>query len=274
MDQNIVQLYPTPSQEHQLEGLYLAHDLRQYGKSDNPYVYSNFITSLDGRIAVQRPDGDGLMVPKNTSNPRDWRLYQELAAQSDVIISSGRYLREWAKGRAQEILQIDDPKFADLREWRKTRGLPLYPDIAIVSSSLNFPIPDVLKKGGRKVVFFTTENPNPKRVKEIEAQAGQVVVAGENRVEGAPLIQKMSELGYKTIYSGAGPRVMHLLAKGKVLDRLYISYAHRLLGGMPFATLDEGTLLEPAIGLRLSSLYLDPSGLDSDGQLFAAYNRV
>lgn len=30
-----------------------------------------------------------MMVPKNTANERDWRLYQELAAQADLIISSG-----------------------------------------------------------------------------------------------------------------------------------------------------------------------------------------
>ncbi len=62
------------------------------------------------------------MVPKDTSNPRDWRLYQELAAQADLFLSTGRYLRDWAEGNAQEILQMDNPKFADLREWRIARG--------------------------------------------------------------------------------------------------------------------------------------------------------
>jgi len=44
------------------------------------------------------------MVPRAIANERDWRLFQELSAQADIFLTSGRYLREWAKGQAQEIL--------------------------------------------------------------------------------------------------------------------------------------------------------------------------
>src|SRR5690242_10250320 len=116
----ITQLFPQPVQNMPLKGAYLAHDLRQYAeRSGKPFVYSNFVVSIDGRIAIPRNKGKGLRVPPATANDRDWRLYQELAAQADVLISSGRYLREWAEGKAQEILQVDDPKFADLRRWRQ-----------------------------------------------------------------------------------------------------------------------------------------------------------
>ena len=52
-----------------------------------PFVYTNYVTSIDGRIAIPRPEGQGMMVPKETANDRDWRLFQELAVQADVIIS-------------------------------------------------------------------------------------------------------------------------------------------------------------------------------------------
>ena len=129
MEGLVWQLYPFPTMERSLKGLYLAHNLRQVStESGTPFVYSNFITSLDGRIAISHPTRSGLMVPKETANERDWRLYQELATQADIIISSGRYLRDWADGRAQEILQVDDPRFKDLRDWRSERGLPLHPE--------------------------------------------------------------------------------------------------------------------------------------------------
>jgi hypothetical protein len=100
----ITQLYPLPPTERPLKGTYLAHELRLYSQqSERAFVYSNFVTSLDGRIAIPHPSKPGLMVPKNTANDRDWRLFQELAAQADLIISTGRYLRDWAEGRAQEI---------------------------------------------------------------------------------------------------------------------------------------------------------------------------
>lgn len=275
MLERVLQLYPLPSAERELRGLYLVHRLRARAEQGGqPFVYANFVTSIDGRIAVPRSSGEGLMAPKNIANARDWRLFQELAAQADVIISSGRYLRDWAEGRAQEILQVDDPQFADLRDWRVQNNLPPQPDIAIVSRSLHFSIPDVLKQGGRKVVFFTTANPNLERVREIENEAGRVIVAGKNRVEGDALVQEMQALGYRTIYSAAGPKILHMLLKANVLNRLYVTYANRLLGGAPFAALTEGALLEPPVGMKLHELYFDAAGLDGLGQLFVSYNCV
>jgi riboflavin biosynthesis pyrimidine reductase len=273
MNNSMLRLYPLPNRERPLKGLYLDHNLRQYGEgAQEAFVYGNFITSLDGRIAIPHPTRPGLVVPKNTANDRDWRLFQELAAQADIIISSGRYLRDWADGRAQEILRVDDPEFADLKEWRLERRLSPQPDIAVISSSLRFPIPDVLKAGGRKVVVFTTANPDPERVAEIEANAGRVIVAGQDSVDGAQIVARMTELGHKTVYSAAGPKILHLLIAGRVLNRLYLTYANRLLGGDPFATIVDGALFDPAVDATLHSIDLDSQGVGSLGQLFVSYN--
>ncbi len=272
---SILHLYPPPSQEIPLVGAYLAHDLRRAGgTAGKPFVYANFIASIDGRIAVPRPSGEGLMVPKTTANPRDWRLYQELAAQADVIISSGRYLREWAEGRAQEILQVDDPRFADLRAWRKDHNLAPQADIAVISASLDFPIPAVLTAGGRKVVIITAGSPDPQRVKEIEARSIPVLVAGKTVVGGSLLVKRLAELGYRTVYSAAGPRILYLLATGGALDRLYLTCANRILAGQPFASIAEGPLLVPPVDMRLHHLALDPQALDGLGQLLLSYDRV
>ena len=275
MNDSVTQLYPLPAAERPLEGLYLSHKLRQYSEaSKRVFVYGNFVTSIDGRIAIPHPTRSGLMVPRNTANDRDWRMFQELAAQADMIISSGRYLRDWADGRAQEILQIDDPRLADLRDWRKSQGLSPQPDIAIISGSLRFPIPDVLSAGGRKIVVFTSANPDADRVAEIESSGAQVVIAGNERVEGAVLVQRMTEMGYRAVYSAAGPKVMQLLLSGGVLNRLYLTQANRLLGGQPFSSIVEGPLLETAVDLQINSIYLDPHALDGLGQLFVSYDCV
>jgi riboflavin biosynthesis pyrimidine reductase len=273
-NENILQLYPLPSAERALGGLYLAHDLRHYANREEPYIYANFVTSLDGRIAVKRPRGKGMVIPKNIANDRDWRLYQELAAQSDLILSTGRYLRDWAEGRAQEILQTDNPKFADLREWRIAHGLKPQPDIAIISASLDFPIPKVLTQNGRRAVFFTTAKPNAKRAREIEAQAGPVIVAGKKQVTGALLKQRIRELGYRIVYSAAGPQVLHLLLEGDVLNRLYLTYVNRILGGQEFDTIVTGELLKPAADFKMNALYFDAAGLDGLGQVFLSYDMV
>lgn len=270
---NIQQIYPTPHQELPLKGIYLSHNLRKGALNvGGVYIYANFIASVDGRIAVPDPHGKGLMVPKQTANERDWRLFQELAAQADLIISSGRYLRDWADGKAQEILQVDDPRFADLRAWRKEQGLAPQADLAIISGSLRFPIPEVLTIGGRKVIVFTTADPDPERVAEIEAKAGKVYIAGDDSVDGSRMVQTMYELGYHTVYSAAGPKILHLLLKARVLNRLYMTFANRILGGTLFATIVDGGQITPAVDLKIQRIYLDPAGLDGLGQLFVTYD--
>jgi hypothetical protein len=91
-------------------------------------------------------------------------------------------------------------------------------------------------------------------------------------VDGALLQQHLGELGYRTVYSAAGPRILYTLLLGRALNRLYVTYASRLLGGLPFSALLEGPLLEPAVDLKMQTLYLDPAGLGGLGQLFVAYN--
>lgn len=271
----IWQLYPPPAREIGLNGLYLGHDLRQQAIDRNrPLVYTNYVTSIDGRIAVPRPEGKGMMVPQTTANDRDWRLFQELAVQADVIISSGRYLRDYAEGKAQEILRVyDDPRFEDLGRWRAERGLSPYPDLAVISGSLDFPIPSFLTQSDRHVAVITHGGADRDRMRELEDQAGRVIVAGETAVSGKQVISALGDLGYRSVYMATGPRVHHLLLEDNALDRLYITIAHRLLGGQPFSSLVEGGLLNPAIDMKLDKLYFDPHALDGLGQLFLAYGR-
>lgn len=275
MDNPIWQLYPTPAREVALEGLYLSHDLRgRHEELGRPFVYTNYVVSIDGRIAIPRPAGQGMMVPKETSNDRDWRLFQELAVQADCVISSGRYLRDYAEGKAQEILRVyDEPRFADLGRWRAAQGLSPYPDLAVISGSLDFPIPPFLTQEGRKVVVITHEAADRQRATRLEGEGASVIMAGDSDVSGQQVIAALGQLGYRTIYMATGPRVHHLLLADDALDRLYTTVAHRLLGGQPFSSLVEGDLLRPAIGLRLHALYFDPHALDGLGQQFVCYGR-
>ena len=132
MTQTVIPLYPEAGEKRPLTNLYLDHNIRQESQTaGRAFVYANFVISLDGRIAIPHPTRSGLTVPKAIANERDWRLFQELAAQADLIISSGRYLRDWADGRAQEILQTDDPRFADLRQWRQDQGPVSYTHLTL-----------------------------------------------------------------------------------------------------------------------------------------------
>lgn len=276
MNDKIIQLYPSPSREVSLNGLYLEHNLRnQTGGLRDAFVYSNYVASMDGRIAIPHPTKPGMMVPQQIANPRDWRLFQELAIQADILITSGRYLRDYAEGRAQEILRIyDDPQFADLKEWRTAQGLQSQPDLAVISASLNFPIPEMLTSQGRSVYIFTVEHADRERKKSLEMQAGKVIIAGDESVQGRSLIEGLTERGYRVIYNSTGPKVLHLLLADNVLDRLYITIASRILGGQPFSSIVDGDLLDPPVDFHLTNLYYDPYALEGVGQLLTSYRRA
>ena len=293
--ESILSLFPPPVEEIPLVGAYLQHDIRGLAAAHSglPYIYANFVVSLDGRIAITRKSGDlvsgaalnepgpnaeELIVPRAIANSRDWRLFQELVAQADILLSSGRYLRDWAAGKAQEILQVDDPRYADLRQWRVAHGLPLHPDIAIISRSLDFSIPPVITSEARKAILITTKEAADKGADRLSMDLGsrlsRVIIAGDHSLDVKNMRDQLAGLGYNVIYSAAGPRILHLLASGGVLDRLYFTLAHRLLGGETYASLLAGSLLDPAIGMRINQILLDPYALDRAGQLFLSYDSV
>jgi riboflavin biosynthesis pyrimidine reductase len=276
LNDKILQLYPAPSREVSLLGLYLEHNLRAHAEGrERVFVGANFVSSLDGRIAVPDSSGKGITLAEAITNPRDWRLFQELAVQADILITSGRYLRQYSTGVKQEILQIyDDPQFEDLQNWRLSRGLSSQPDLAVISSRLDFDVPPALLGDDRSLLIFTTKSADPDQIQRLKDQGATILFAGEESVDGQELCAHLTELGYRTAYSGAGPKVLHLLASSGVLDRLYLTFANRLLGGDPYASILEGPLLDPPLGLQLNTLYFDAYGIEGSGQLFASYDRV
>lgn len=105
-----------------LEGLYLRLNLHQSAGEGHLLIYSNYVASLDGRISRYNIETDNFEVPESLANERDWQLYQELAAQSDILITSGRYFRQLSLGNAQDMLPVGS-SFDGLKQWRTQQGL-------------------------------------------------------------------------------------------------------------------------------------------------------
>jgi riboflavin biosynthesis pyrimidine reductase len=266
-------LYPPSSQPVPLRGLYLGLELHRRGSPEAPFVYANFLSSLDGRIALEDPRGEAFL-PKRLTSPEDFRLFLELECQADCLITHGGYLRALAAGRLGNILQIGaHPAAADLLQWRLDRGLPAQPAVAIASASLEFPLPDSLRAHGQTCLIATGEAADPARVAAWRARGHDVVFAGTGRdVEGAALIRELGKRGYRTPYLIAGPQMLETMVRDGQLAALFHTTAHRLLGGEGFRTLVAGGELEEAGRLRLESLYYLAGGGRRAGQWFARFD--
>jgi riboflavin biosynthesis pyrimidine reductase len=256
-----------------LTGLYLGQTLRSGESAGKPFVYSNFITSLDGRIAVAQEGRSTHQVPFAITNPRDWRLYQELAGHADILISSGRYFRQSEIEEAQDQLPVSGhPDYSDIREWRSRQGLAAQPDIAILSRSLAIPLESLKPYRNRRIIVFTGQRAEADRITRLREHGVEVIAAGEDRtVDGGELVAVLAGMGYASIYAIAGPDVLHTLLKAGVLDRLYLTTTHQLLAGEHFDTLTRGGGFDPALGMQLICLYLDRCGPSGASQWFSVF---
>jgi riboflavin biosynthesis pyrimidine reductase len=270
---SVTRLYPLPALEFPLGGLYLGQAMRSGSDGEKPFVYSNFITSLDGRIAIAQQGTSTRQVPAAIANPRDWRLYQELAGHADILITSGRYFRQSEIGEAQDRLPVSDhPDFADIRDWRSRQGLAAQPDIAILSRSLAIPPESLGAYQNRRIIVMTGRRSDADRQARLRDLGVEVIAAGEDRaVDGAELVSRLADKGYASLYAIAGPDVLHTLLQAKVLDRLYLTTTHQLLAGEHFDTLTSGKNFDPALGLRLTSLYLDRHAPAGASQWFSTF---
>ena len=276
MEQDILELYPAAGTHHPLRGLYLGQVLERTRHTTTPFIYSNFISSLDGRIAVPGPDRNSHQVPEAIANPRDWRLFQELAAQADLLITSARYFRQAAEQEAQAELPVGSgPEFDDLREWRIRQGLSPQPDIAVFSASLDIPVESIRLYEDRILYLITGAAADTERLRHlVDSSHAQAITCGQNgHVDASVLRATLAELGYRRVYAIAGPAVLHTLIQGNALDRLYHTTAHCLLGGTRFDTFVWGAPLEPAVCMPLRAMYFDPHAPQGAGQTLAIYDR-
>lgn len=274
MNENrLLRLHPAPHLERSIEGLYLGEEMAG-PNPDRPFVYTNFVCSLDGRIATEDPQRGRRASPSAITNARDWRLFQELAACADVLIISAAFLRGILAGQTSERLPIgDDPAFDDLHAWRRDRGMPPQPAMVILGRSLDAALVEHCGALDRPVYFAVGNEADGDPASAVEAAGAQVLVAGNGPgVQGRPLIDALGRAGFRRIYSMAGPRVLHLLLNDRVLDRLYLTHFHCLVGGQSFDTLLEGEPLEPPVSLVPRTLYYDPDVKEGAGQFFAAYD--
>lgn len=274
--EQVLRLFPGPSGHVPLRGLYLDDSLRPMGTPTRPCVYASFIASLDGRISLPDPETKNRKVPRAIANPRDWRLVQELAASADVLVTSGRYIRDLAAGIAQDNLPVSDqPEFVDLHAWRRARSLAPQPAVAIVSSSLDFSIPEALLHSGRAIYIATGDGADAKRVQALTAQGVRVLKAGSGtRIEGRALVAALTQEGFGNIDMTAGSVLLNALLAAGVLNCLYLTQACRILGGLAFETLYTGEELAPPADFKLRALYHDGGGNDGIDQLFSVLDYV
>ena len=68
--------------------------------------------------------------------------------------------------------------------------------------------------------------------------------------------------------------MLETMMRDGVLSRLYVTLAHRLLGGESFRSMIEGPPLQAAGRLKLTTLYLESESSNGTGQFFAQFEPL
>ncbi|CAO3450982.1 RibD family protein [Azospirillum largimobile] len=273
MTARMLRLFPGPPEEIALDGAYLAHRLHERGSVGAPFVYASFVASLDGRIALRDPMTDESRLPAGLVSGNDFRLFLELQAQADCMVTHGGYLRDLAAARLDNVLQVGTQDATrDLARWRADNGLAPQPALVIASASLDFPMPDSPARHGQRVLIATGAAAPAERIAQWRAAGFEVLAVGSGAsVEGGPLADALGRQGLRSIYLLTGPRMLDTMLRDRRLSRLYLTTAHRLLGGESFHSMLAGPELGDAGRLRLCALHYDASAPDGTGQFFAHF---
>jgi riboflavin biosynthesis pyrimidine reductase len=274
MSSQILELFPNSGATRALEGTYLAQNLRALGTPAQPFVYANFVSSLDGRIAVVEAHTGESYVLEDLTSAHDWRLFQELQAQADCMVTHGGYLRALAEHKYEDILQVGlAPQALDIGRWRHEHGLTRQPAIAIVSRTLDLPIPASLQRHEQPVHIITGSDAPKDRVAYWRDYGCEVVFAGAGEsMQGAPMVRALGDRGYGCLYLLAGPQMLETVLRDQSLSRLYLTMTHQLIGGEIFHTLTAGPRLGRAGRLQLHTLYYDPVAPKGTGQWLASFD--
>ena len=281
-----------------LEGMYLSHGLQELAKSlDRPIVVANYVTDLNDVIAIAGERGS----QEELKNPSDWRLFQELTAQADILITGASYMNDFVeKGEnIQNVLTRFDQgsPFEDLGLWREKHGLKRNPDLVIGSKSLSFSLSESIFQSGRRVLIFTTSRMrDSENAKELEIAGATVIAAGYEGVDGAAMIERLDHEGYRVIKMITGPKVLRILMDAQIksqggellrkgaLDRLYITRVDRKITDdwLGAITVLEGRRVDDLATeggeFKLIQRYSDDKFTGNDGvetsQEFLVYERI
>jgi riboflavin-specific deaminase-like protein len=212
-----------------------------------PYVISNFVVTLDGRVTLEGRSGA-------IGSDSDTAMLVALRTRVDAVMIGAGTMRAECYGRI-----VRDPA---KREGRKRDGLPDDPLMVLISGRLDLPWEAPLfTEGEGEVLIFTASDDDPP-----ETPTPVRVERHRDRVDLAKALGHLRrERGIRSLLCEGGPRLLAQLIEAQLVDELFITHAPKLAGG-------EGPRL--VAGLPEGERTLDLAWLlhePETGELFARY---
>jgi len=179
------------------------------------------------------------------------------------ICSNDDYEMRWAdRGEADAImiganqLRLDDPKLTMKSEERQQKRLAAGKTrepvkVAVVSDlrTIEKRDGDFFKTGDKKILFTTTKTAE----KEIEEfrKISDVYVYGSEKVDLPQALDKLYQLGIRTVMVEGGGEFIYSLLKDKLVDEIRLKIGNLILGGRNAVTFVEGDGFTPREAVKV-----------------------
>lgn len=204
---------------------------------DLPYIVSNFVTSIDGRITLDQPGhlGGGEI---SLFNLPDRKMMAVLRTLAGGVLMGANTLRlepkhEWTAA----YLLADQPDFLrECSELRQSLGLPEpMPHFFLTGSGSVLlrgnDLPEVLKSNNADVCFLTTSKGRQRLKEELPKTIRfQAVAFGDEEIDLRLALSYVKQQGIQNLLCEGGPTVIGNLLSSGLLDEVFLTEAPHVVG--------------------------------------------
>jgi riboflavin biosynthesis pyrimidine reductase len=191
-----------------------------------PTVYANFVSSLDGAVALPAiPQSNRLISAGSEADRFVMALLRGLA--DAVVTASGTLAGSptgtWTPARAH-------PSSAELlAELRRVRGQPERPELVILTGS--GAIEPAHPALAERAVVMTTAEGASRLSGRLPASAELLPIADKGLIDPAAVRAALRDRGHGLILLEAGPNTFGAFAAAGVVDELFLTVSPLLTGG-------------------------------------------
>ncbi len=206
-----------------------------YPRNPSPTLRVNFIASADGAVTV-----DGLSG--GLHGPGDKEIFDSLRMVCDALIVGAATV----KAEKYDALRLTP----EAREWRVAHGLPEFPLMVIVSSSLALDLDQlVFSDAPLRPVVLTHRDAPTDRLDEV-AHAADVIAIGHGGIDLPAAISALHDLGARQLLCEGGPALLGAMIGQDLVTELCLTVSPLLVGGGPGRLATGASSLPRAMSLQ------------------------
>jgi riboflavin biosynthesis pyrimidine reductase len=217
-------------------------------RTDRPTIVANFVSTLDGVVALDRIGASGGREISGAFEPDRFVMGLLRATGDAVLVGAGTVRASRSHGWAPA--HAHPPSVAGLAAWRRGLGLTASPATIIVSASGSLQPRHIPAEPGTPVIVVTTHS-GARRLDALPRQ-DHVEIASLSSGESIPIANLVSFLdarGFRLVVSEGGPALFGQLLTSGVIDEVFLTLAPQLAGRSAASarlSLVEGAALAPA----------------------------